>query len=242
MRAAPVETTLPHACGIGAASSERASGRGSGLGVRGRRGLVSFGPRARRRWLTCAMPLSCRQSLAAARCRLSPPPSVRPSVRLPFSVVFRRYCRFAAHLAARPCFPPPSDPSVCLLFPPLSSVPPFIFRFRFLLLPSPRSSLRPSSRFLPNWRSWQNRDVAARERGSRCQICRNGTTKPLRERALRHKSARRACDAFNSSCAEQLRTGVSCDGDEDTEGLAPAVAEMNRRSIFSSCHFGGFVR
>lgn len=37
MRAAPVETTLPHACGIGAASSERASGRGSGLGVRGRR-------------------------------------------------------------------------------------------------------------------------------------------------------------------------------------------------------------
>lgn len=153
---------------------------------------LSFGPCAHRRWPTRAMSLSCRQPLAAARCRLSPP-SVYPSARLPFSAVA-----------------------------------------------TTQSSARPP--FLPNWRSRQNRDVAARERGSRCQICRNGTTKPLRERALRHKSARRACDAFNSSCAEQLRTGVSCDGDEDTEGLAPAVAEMNRRSTFSSCHFGGFVR
>ncbi len=38
---------------------------------------LSFGPCAHRRWPTRAMSLSCRQPLAAARCRLSPPPSVR---------------------------------------------------------------------------------------------------------------------------------------------------------------------
>lgn len=162
-----------------------------------------------------------RARVVGARCR---------SVLVPIAAGRRVRCRFRVVSCWRPLA------AVCRRRPSVR----LSVRPRFLLpLPSSPSFI---SCFLPNWRSWQNRDVAARERGSRCQICRNGTTKLLRERALRHKSARRACDAFNSSCAEQLRTGVSCDGDEDTEGLAPAVAEMNRRSIFSSCHFGGFVR
>lgn len=100
---------------------------------------LSFGPCAHRRWPTRAMSLSCRQPLAAARCRLSPPPVRSPLCPSPFS----------AATAIQPfvplCFPWPSDPSVCLLFPPLSSVPPFIFRFRFPLLSSSCSPLRPSS-------------------------------------------------------------------------------------------------
>lgn len=141
--------------------------------------LVSFGPRARRRWLTCAMPLSCRQSLAAARCRLPPLSPSRPSTPLPVS-------RFLLPLPSSPSFPFAFRSRPTLPFassfrrsrPSLRSSFVFVFRCCRRLV---RLSVR--LRFLPNWRSWQNRDVAARERGSRCQICRNGTTKPLRERA-----------------------------------------------------------
>lgn len=131
---------------------------------------LSFGPRARRRWLTCAMPLSCpsRWRPLAVVCRLS----VRPRFLLPlpsspsFPFAFR----------SRPTLPFAS--SFRRSRPSLRSSFVFVFRCCRRLV---RLSVR--LRFLPNWRSWQNRDVAARERGSRCQICRNGTTKPLRERA-----------------------------------------------------------
>lgn len=107
MRAAPVETTLPHACGIGAASSERASGRGSGLGVRGRRapGVVRPSrppPLADARDAAFMSPVVGGRSLssvAAAR------PFVRLSVRPRFLLPLPSSPSFPFAFRSRPTLP-----------------------------------------------------------------------------------------------------------------------------------------